>query len=79
MVVAEKKRFDLIVDGVPYTILATPFSFNDELRYTICINGGEEHVFTWDSELLALRAIDDEAGVLPVGLEEALSGKLQTL
>jgi len=77
MILTDKKRFDLMLDGVPYSIAAEPFSFNGEMRYNIRINGGEEHVFTWDSELGALRAIDDGAGVLPVGLEEALSEKLQ--
>ncbi len=79
MILTDKKRFDLVVDGVPYSVIATPFAFNEGLRFTISINGGEEHVFTWDSELGALRAIDDSAGVLPVSLEEALSEKLQAL
>jgi hypothetical protein len=79
MIQTEKKRFDLVVDGVPYSIQATPFSFNNELRFMIRINGGDEHVFTWDSEIGALRAIDDSAGTLPVSLEEALSEKLQAL
>jgi hypothetical protein len=77
MVLTEKKRFDLMIDGVPYDIMAIPFSFNDEVRYTISINGGEEHVFTWDSELGALRAIDDGASIIPARVEEAISEKLQ--
>jgi len=79
MTLTDEKRFDLLVDGVPYIITAVPFSFNDEVRFTVRINGGDEHVFTRDSELGALRAIDDDAGVLPAGLEEALSEKLQAL
>ena len=79
MTVTEKKKFDLLVDGVPYMIDATPFSFNDEVRFMVKVNGGEAHVFTWDSELALIRAIDDDAGTLPVGLEEALSEKLQAL
>src|SRR5689334_11128154 len=75
----EEKNFDLLVDGVPYSIKAVPFSFNGELRFRISVNGGDEHVFTWDSELGALRAIDDEASTLPSGLEEAISEKLQSI
>lgn len=73
-----EKNFDLLVDGVPYTIKSMPFLFNDELRFRIIINGTSEHVFTWDSEIAMIRAINDDSSVLPAGLEEALSEKLQS-
>ena len=72
-----ERNFDLLVDGVPYTIKSMPFLFNDELRFRIIINGASEHVFTWDSQINMLRAINDDSSVLPAGLEEALSEKLQ--
>jgi hypothetical protein len=71
------KNFDLVVDGVPYTIKSIPFHFNSELRFRIILNGTSEHVFTWDSEVGMLRAINDDSSILPAGLEEALSEKLQ--
>lgn len=74
----EVKRFDLIMDGVPYSIQSAPFLFNDEWRFRIRVNGDEGHVFTWDSEEHMLRGIDDESSVLPIGLEEAISEKLQS-
>jgi len=73
-----ERNFDLPVDGVPYTVKSMPFLFNNELRFRIILNGASEHVFTWDSEIGMLRAIDDDASVLPAGLEEALSEKLQS-
>jgi hypothetical protein len=73
----EERNFDLVVDGVPYIIRSTPFLFNEEWRFRISVNADEGHVFTWDSEAKMLRAIDDEASTLPVGLEEAISDKLQ--
>ena len=73
-----EKNFDLLVDGVPYTIKSMPFLFNNELRFRIIINGATEHVFTWDSEIAMIRAINDDSSVLPAGLEEALSEKLQS-
>jgi hypothetical protein len=72
-----EKRFDLIVDNVPYSIRATPVTFNDEIRYEIKINGGNEYIFTWDPEMLQLRAIDDESSALPDTVEEAISQYLQ--
>jgi hypothetical protein len=74
----DERNFDLLVDGVPYLVKATPFSFNGEARFYISINGDGEHVFTWDSEIGGLRAIDDSASILPDGLEEAISEKLQS-
>ena len=74
---ADERKFNLVVDDVPYLVKASPFSFNGELRFYITINDGDEHVFTWDSTIVRLRAIDDESGVLPEALEEAISRKLQ--
>jgi hypothetical protein len=76
---AEEKTFDLLVDNVPYLVKVSPFTFNDETRFYISVNGGEEHVFTWDSELKGLRAIDDSASSLPSRLEEEISGRLQSV
>lgn len=75
---ANEKAFNLVIDEVPYLVKTLPFSFNGETRFYISINGGNDHVFTWDSEVKQLRAIDDEAGVLPEALEEAISQKLQS-
>lgn len=72
------KNFNLLVDGVPYTVKSIPFLFNEELRFRIILNGASEHVFTWDSEIGKLRAINDDSSVLPAGLEEAVSEKLQS-
>ena len=73
-----ERRFDLLVDSVPYMVQATPYKFNGEVRYRVSFNGGLEHVFTWDSSTGRLRAIDDEASTLPDNLEEAISEKLQS-
>jgi len=75
---ANERRFDLLVDSVPYIVQATPYKFNGEVRYMVSFNGGREHVFTWDSSTGQLRAIDDEASTLPDNLEDAISEKLQS-
>ncbi len=73
-----EKRFNILVDSVPYVVQAVPFSFNGETRYRVSFNGSPEHVFTWDSSLGQLRAIDDESSTLPDNLEIAISEKLQS-
>ena len=75
---SNERRFSLLVDSVPYMVNAKPFRFNGEVRYRVSVNGGSEHVFTWDSSLGQLRAIDDEASTLPDNVEEAISEKLQS-
>jgi hypothetical protein len=72
------RNFNLVLDSVPYLVKATPFTFNGEMRYTVTLNGGAEHIFTWDSDLKRLKAIDDDASILPEGVEEAISEKLQS-
>lgn len=72
-----EQNFDLLLDGVPYTVKSIPFLFNEELRFYIILNGASEHVFTRDSQIGMLRAINDDSSVLPAGLEEAISEKLQ--
>ena len=75
----EERRFNLVVDSVPYIVKATSFTFNGEIRYKVSFNGSPEHVFTWDSSLGRLRAIDDDASTMPDSLEEAISEKLQSI
>jgi hypothetical protein len=74
----DERTLNLVVDDVPYLVKVSPFTFNGESRFYVNINGGDDHVFTWDSELGGLRAIDDNASVLPNTLEEAISKKLQS-
>lgn len=71
-----EKRFELTIDGVPYSFTATPFTFNAETRYKV-VYSGTEHVFTWDSGLGRLAAINDASSTLPIGLEEAIAERLQ--
>jgi hypothetical protein len=70
------QRFEIVLDGVPYSVTASPFEYNTETRYKVRYNGNE-HIFTWDSSLGRLVAIDDDAGIIPDSLEEAIAEKLQ--
>ena|SRR5437762_3820346 len=74
---SDEKNFNILVDNLPYLVTATRFKFNGEVRYKVSFNGSSEHVFTWDSSLGQLRAIDDEASTMPDNLEMAISEKLQ--
>ncbi|MFL5742232.1 MAG: hypothetical protein ACJ75B_18555 [Flavisolibacter sp.] len=72
-----EQRFELLLDGVPYSVTATPFEFNTETRYKVNYNGNE-HIFTFDSSLGRLAPIDDDAAEIPDNLEEAIASRLQS-
>ncbi|MDQ6843439.1 MAG: hypothetical protein M3Z92_03670 [Bacteroidota bacterium] len=73
-----QRYFNLVVDKIPYRVEFEPFFFNEQVRYYVSINAGPKDVFVWDTNVELFRAIDDNAGVLPVGLEKAISEKLKT-
>lgn len=76
---ADRKTHSLLIDEVPYLVTTEPFTFNGEQRFYVSVNEGPDHVFTWDSEIGRLTAIDDESAVLPEALEEAISNRLQSV
>jgi hypothetical protein len=71
-----ERYFNLQVDDIPYRVEFEPFFYNDQVRYYVSINAKGKNVFVWDTDMNQFRAIDDEAGVLPVALEKAISAKL---
>jgi hypothetical protein len=73
----QESSFEIVVEGVPYQVKATPFEFNTETRYKVKYNGGEEHIFTWDSSVGRLVPIDDDAAIMPDDLERAIAQRLQ--
>ena len=74
------KTFDVIVDGVPYEIKATPFKFNNEQRFKVSYNDSdEEYIFTRDAEIGQLTAIDSDALDIPDNLEQAIAEKLNAI
>lgn len=73
----QESSFEILVDGVPYMVKATPFEFNTETRFKVSYNNGDEHIFTWDSRIGRLAPIDDDASTIPDNLEEAIVERLQ--
>ena len=74
----QESNFEILVDKIPYQVKVAPFEFNTETRFKVKYNGGEEHIFTWDSSLGRLAAIDDHAITIPDALETAIAQRLQS-
>lgn len=71
-----ENSFEILVDGVPYSVKAVPFEFNGETRFKVRYNGGDEHIFTWDASVGRLMPIDDDAARIPDNLEREIAGRL---
>ena len=74
----QESNFEILVDKLPYQVKLVPFVFNTQTRFTVKYNGGEEHIFTWDSSLGRLAAIDDDSSTMPDDLESAIAQRLQS-
>jgi hypothetical protein len=75
----QEHKFQFQVDKIPYMVSVIPFHFNNEKRFRVSYNGGEEDIFVWDADLKRLRAIDDDASTLPDSLGLAISNKIESL
>jgi len=74
----QSQTFELMVDGIPVIVRATPYEFNTETRFLVSYNGSDEYVFTWDPSLGRLTAIGDGSEEIPDAIEEAIAEKLQS-
>ena len=74
----QERTFELLVDRTPYEVTVVPFEFNTETRFRVSYNGGDEHIFTWDSSIGRLAPIDDDAATMPDDLEAAIAQRLQS-
>lgn len=72
-----EQRFELLVDGVPYSVEASSFEFNAETRYKVNV-GKNEHIFSWDPSLGRLASIDEDAVDIPESVEEEIAKRLQS-
>lgn len=72
----QEHSFEILLNGVPYFVKAEPFSFNGETRYKVWFNDSAEHIFTWNSDLGRIVAIDDDASTIPDDLEAVIGGRL---
>jgi hypothetical protein len=73
----QESSFEILVDKIPYQVKVVPFEYNEETRFKVKYNGGDEHIFTWDSSLGRLAPIDDDAITMPDALETAIAQRLQ--
>lgn len=73
---ANTKIFELLVDGTPVEVCATPYEFNEETRFRVSYNGSPVLVFVWDESLSTLTAIGPETEILPDNIEQAIAHSL---
>jgi len=72
----QSQTFELMVDGIPVMVRATPYEFNTETRFLVSYNGSDEYVFTWDPSLGRLTAIGDGSEAIPDAIAEKLQSNI---
>ncbi len=72
------QTFDVttVIDGVPYSVKATPFDFNNEKRFKVNY-GDKEYIFAFNSDIGRYAAIGTEAIDIPVPLEAYVAERLE--
>ena len=71
----ETINLQLVIDGVPYAVKATPYSFNSEKRFKVHYDG-DEYIFAYDSQMSRYTTIGDGAENMPDRVESEIAGKL---
>ncbi len=75
----QDQSFQLLLNGVPYMVKASPFEFNGSTRFNIKINSSDEFIFTYDPSVKQFISLGDDAATIPSDLETAISGRLLAL
>jgi hypothetical protein len=66
------------VDEVPYYIIATPCRYNSEVQYKVSINGNDEVIFVFDSDLGRYAATGNDGALVPDNVEMTIAEKLNS-
>jgi hypothetical protein len=75
----QSEHFEILIDGTPYMVTATPYRFNDEVRFKVRINDSADYIFAWDSSVRQIVAIGDEGINIPDNVETEIGGRLQAI
>ncbi|HKG68956.1 MAG TPA: hypothetical protein VKA92_08810 [Segetibacter sp.] len=75
----QDQSFQLLLNGVPYVVKASPYEFNTETRFSVSFNGSEDFIFTYNAAVGRYVAIGDETSTIPDDLEVAIADKLYSL
>ena len=75
----QNQTFQLLLDGVPYTVKAEPFTFNEGIRYQVHYNESPEFIFAWDDDASQYIAIDNDSADIPSNVETAIARELGKL
>jgi hypothetical protein len=78
-VMKSAKNINMQVDGVPYFVKAIPCEYNAETQYQVSVNGSDETLFAFDSELGRYRAAGNAAVSVPDNVEAVIGDRLNGL
>jgi hypothetical protein len=73
------ETFDLMIDGKPVTVKATPYQLHtNETRYRVSINNSPVHIYGWNDSLQRMTVIDKGRAAEQVSpaMDEAIGRQL---
>ena len=74
---ARTEIFDLMINGKPILVKATPYLVNgEETRFRVSFDGSPVHLFAWDDEEHRLRVVDKDE-TIPATIEMAIARQLR--
>ena len=74
---ARTEIFDLMINGKPILVKATPYLVNgEETRFRVSFDGSPVHLFAWDDEEHRLRVVDNDE-TIPATIEMAIARQLR--
>ena len=76
---ARTEIFELMVDGTPVEVIATPYFINHnmEKRIRVSFNGSPVHIFAWDDSANRLQAVNEGTETIPHKIEVAIAQELE--
>ena len=71
-------EMDIIVDGNPLKVVATPYvTGNEQIHFRVSYNGSPVHIFGEDNTQHKLVALDSGSETIPATIEQAIGDALQ--
>lgn len=70
-------EFDVIVNGSPVNVIATPYIAVDKQRFRVSYNGGPVHIFGVDDNTHQVMYMDGAASAIAPEIKNAIADELQ--
>ena len=75
---SDRLNINMRVDDVPYSITATPCTYNSEIQYKVSVNGNDEVIFVFDPAVGRYVAAGNDSVSVPDDVEMEIGNRLNS-